>query len=75
VPTRAGRRGNPVLWPRKFFDDLMSLEGDVGARDLLSKHADQVRGIEMDTEAIFEDIDTAQQFEQACARASLANRR
>ena len=28
VPSREGRRGNPVLWARRFFADLARLEGD-----------------------------------------------
>ncbi|HTZ01059.1 MAG TPA: molybdopterin-binding/glycosyltransferase family 2 protein, partial [Xanthobacteraceae bacterium] len=34
VPTIDGKRGNPVVWSRRFFSDLMAVEGDVGARYL-----------------------------------------
>ena len=30
VPTIDGKRGNPVVWSRRFFPDLMTVEGDVG---------------------------------------------
>ena len=36
VPVSEGRRGNPVLWSRRFFRELMTLDGDVGARHLPS---------------------------------------
>lgn len=36
VPTVDGKRGNPVLWSRRFFPELMALEGDVGARHLIT---------------------------------------
>ena len=39
VPAAEGRRGNPVLWSRRFFSELMTLEGDVGARHLIAQHA------------------------------------
>ena len=58
VPTRRGRRGNPILWSRQFFPEMMALSGDAGARRLLDEHADLVAEIEMDTDAIFIDIDT-----------------
>ena len=32
VPTHRGRRGNPILWDRRFFHEIMMLEGDAGAR-------------------------------------------
>src|SRR5262245_55116400 len=42
VPTHQGQRGNPVLWPAGAFPELMQLEGDVGARRLLARHAEAV---------------------------------
>ena len=35
MPFNDGRRGNPVVWSRRFFAELMTLEGDVGARHLI----------------------------------------
>jgi len=60
VPTRHGRRGNPVLWSRQFFAEMMALSGDSGARRLIDEHADLVAEVEMDSDAIFIDIDTPQ---------------
>ena len=60
VPTRRGKRGNPVLWSRQFFAEMMALGGDAGARKLVDEHADLVIEIEMDSDAIFIDIDTPQ---------------
>jgi len=60
VPTRNGRRGNPILWSRRFFAEMMALEGDQGARKLIDEHADLVAEIEMTNDAIFIDIDTPQ---------------
>ena len=37
VPTHAGRRGNPVLWPRAYFGEMLQLEGDAGAKRLLRR--------------------------------------
>ena len=42
VPVSEGRRGNPVLWSRRFFRELMTLDGDVGARHLIAKHTEAV---------------------------------
>ena len=57
VPVRHGRRGNPVLWGARFFAEIAALSGDAGAKALLRRHADQVIEVEMDTDAIFADID------------------
>ena len=39
---------------------MMALSGDAGARRLIDEHADLVAEVEMDSDAIFIDIDTPQ---------------
>ncbi len=58
VPTCQGRRGNPVLWPRRFFAELCGIVGDTGARGLLETHAAEVQPIPIDSDAILADVDT-----------------
>jgi molybdenum cofactor cytidylyltransferase len=58
VPTRRGKRGNPVLWARRFFPEMAELAGDVGAKHLIGEHADLVTEIEMDSDGVLVDIDT-----------------
>jgi molybdenum cofactor cytidylyltransferase len=58
VPTRRGRRGNPVLWSRQFFPEMMALSGDSGARKLIDEHADLIAELEMDSDSVLIDIDT-----------------
>lgn len=64
VPMHQGRRGNPVLWPRAHFAEMLQLEGDAGAGRLLAVHADKVRGIELATDAILADVDTPEALAQ-----------
>ena len=58
VPTRGGRRGNPVVWSRRFFDELSRLEGDVGARHMIAQYEVAVVEVPVDDDAAFRDIDT-----------------
>jgi len=58
VPTCDRKRGNPVLWPRGYFSEIATLGGDVGARALIDRHADQVRLLAIDDPAILVDVDT-----------------
>lgn len=58
VPTWNGKRGNPVLWSRRFFAEMSELEGDVGARHLIGSHADLVCEVAMADDAVLTDIDT-----------------
>ena len=58
VPTCGGQRGHPVLFGRAFFDSIRRLEGDIGARQLLSSYPEAVVEVETDDPAILLDIDT-----------------
>lgn len=58
VPTKDGRRGNPVLWPRRYFPEILELTGDQGARELLLRYAGQSVNVEADSTSIFTDVDT-----------------
>ena len=48
VPTFDGKRGNPVLWSRRFFPDLMAIDGDVGARHLIGRYREAVVEVPVD---------------------------
>src|SRR5207237_2607387 len=65
VPVAEGRRGNPVLWSRRFFKELMTLDGDTGARHLITKHAEAVAEVPVEGDSAFLDIDTPQGLEAA----------
>ena len=58
VPTRRGKRGNPVLWAKRFFPEMAELAGDVGAKHLIGEHAELVAEVEMDNDGVLVDIDT-----------------
>jgi molybdenum cofactor cytidylyltransferase len=58
VPTIDGQRGNPVLWSRRFFPDLMAIEGDVGARQLIGRYGEAVAEVPVTGQAALLDVDT-----------------
>ena len=58
----AGGVGPPVIFPARYFDDLMSLEGDTGARVLIDTHHEQV--IALPSEAAAIDIDTVDDLDK-----------
>jgi molybdenum cofactor cytidylyltransferase len=58
VPVRRGKRGNPVLWAKRFIPEMAELAGDVGAKHLIGEHAELVCEVEMDSDGVLVDIDT-----------------
>lgn len=53
VPTHQGQRGNPVLWSKSYFPQILALTGDVGARSLIRAPIT----VELDDAVLF-DVDT-----------------
>ncbi len=66
LPAARGRRGNPVLWPRDCFSELLSVSGDRGGREILRNAGDRLLTVETAGQGIFTDIDNHEQL-AACA--------
>jgi molybdenum cofactor cytidylyltransferase len=67
VPTIDGKRGNPVVWSRRFFPELMALGGDVGARHLIGRYAEAVTEVAVTDQAALIDVDTPEALSQVKA--------
>lgn len=55
-PRYGNKRGNPVLWDKKFFERLLTLTGDQGGRMLLAEFSSNVRYVEVGEDEL-KDID------------------
>ncbi|MDO9412902.1 MAG: molybdopterin-binding/glycosyltransferase family 2 protein [Pseudolabrys sp.] len=62
VPTIEGKRGNPVVWSRRFFNELMAITGDVGARHIIGQYAEAVAEVPLSGDAALTDVDTPESF-------------
>jgi len=58
LPTFRGKQGNPMLWDRRFFAEILQISGDSGARFLVGKHVEIVAEVEMADDAVLRDFDT-----------------
>lgn len=65
APYFQGRRGHPVGFIRVFRERLLALQGDIGARTVLTDAARAVTKIPVDDPGILLDIDTPQELEEA----------
>lgn len=57
-----GKRGNPCIFPKKFFPELLNLTGDVGGNAVIRAHPEYLRTVEVDS-AELADIDTREALE------------
>jgi molybdenum cofactor cytidylyltransferase len=72
VPSIDGKRGNPVVWSRRFFNELMSITGDVGARHLIGQYAEAVVEVPLKGEAALTDVDTPESLDAVKAEIERA---
>lgn len=68
VPVFEGKRGNPAIFPKWTFRELMKLAGDEGPRGMIEKNPDRVLFIEVEDRGVAVDLDTEEKY-----RAELAN--
>lgn len=61
-PVYAGKRGNPVIFGRAFFEELSRLEGDVGGRVIVKKYPGAILEVPVTDPAIHEDVDTPEEL-------------
>ena len=64
-PIFRGKHGNPMIWGREFFPEMMQLTGDMGARQLVAKHADRLIEVEVPDDGVLQDFDTAEALKSA----------
>ncbi len=73
IPTIDGKRGNPVVWSRRFFPDLMAVEGDVGARYLIGRYTEAVADVPLTGTAALTDVDTPEALKAVRAELEKAH--
>ncbi len=64
APSFQGKRGHPVGFARRFYEELSALRGDDGARQFLKQHPDWVTLFEVDDPGVLRDIDKPSDLER-----------
>jgi molybdenum cofactor cytidylyltransferase len=64
APLFGSRRGNPVVFDRALFSELLRVEGDQGGRSVIERHLDEVEWVEVGDERAGLDVDTLGDLEQ-----------
>ncbi len=70
VPGHDGRRGHPLLLPRRYWAEAAVQHDDTGLRGLLSAHAESLRVVELGTDDVVHDMDTPEDYARAIQRES-----
>jgi len=59
LPSHRGRRGAPVLFDRRLFDELARIRGDEGGRQLFPAHEEEIVEVPIASKEALQDVDTA----------------
>jgi molybdenum cofactor cytidylyltransferase len=71
VASHKGKRGNPVLWSRRFFPEMLALEGDIGAKHVMALNEELVCEVEAGSDDPLIDIDTPEDLRAFGARLGM----
>jgi molybdenum cofactor cytidylyltransferase len=63
-PIFHGMAGHPVIFDRKYREEIEALRGDVGGREILKAHPDDVLQVEVDTSSVIYDIDEWEDYQK-----------
>ena len=58
VPVFEGKRGNPTIFKRPIYEEIMMIDGDIGARSIIGKKVQRVLYAEIKDPLCFFDIDS-----------------
>ncbi len=67
LPYYNGVRGNPVIFPYNFKNQLMDLDGDNGGKVIINQNQERIIGIDITTQYESMDVDTVQDYEKLVA--------
>ncbi len=71
APVYRNQRGHPVLFPRRFWAELLELPPDGNPRDVIRKHGGDLQLLEAPDDTILLDVDTADAYAHVKLRAGL----
>ena len=68
IPRFGGTKGHPVRLSRMVIDELLALPASGKPTDVLYRHLESTRFLDLDDRGIVDDIDDAQAYEELLAR-------
>ena len=64
VPIFKEQRGTPVIFPKRFKEELLNLKGDTGGRQIIGKYMDSATFEEVSEEFLLYDVDTEEDYKK-----------
>lgn len=68
IPSFRGKRGHPIIFHKKYKEELLDLKGDVGGKSVIERHPKDIKVVSIRSEGVIKDIDTLQDYEKGFIR-------
>jgi molybdenum cofactor cytidylyltransferase len=67
LPTFRGKRGHPVIFRSTLYDELLAASPEIGARQVVWAHADDVAEVPVEEEGVILNINDPEALKRAQA--------
>ena len=57
-----GKQVNPVIFPKKYFNEILDLDGDKGCKNIISQNRKSSLGVSIDSSEVIFDCDTKEDY-------------
>lgn len=64
-PTYNSQQGNPVIFPKSMFSELMDLKGDRGGKSILENNLEMAVAVNVENPCVLWDVDTQAELKEA----------
>ena len=68
VPSYNNRRGHPLLIHARYREEIAGLSPEVGLRELMQRHPDEIRHVVIPDETVLQDMDTPEDYQRELQR-------
>ena len=62
IPTYQAERGHPIIFASEYKEELLGLKGDIGGRQTIKEHPNDILEVIADSKAITMDVDTINDY-------------
>src|SRR5688572_28388271 len=73
APFAGARRGHPVGFSESLLEELLMLDGDIGAGEVIARHGERMERLAIDDPGIFVDVDTREDFARLATETAAAD--
>lgn len=64
IPTYGGKSGHPILLDVRIKNEILAMDPNIGLRQVVAAHSDEITQVEVSTRAVLEDCDLPEDYER-----------